>query len=260
MDAVNKTLYIPLFGKAYVSRRGIILADKKAEEIWDREGFALHGKAASKWLAYYLGMRSGVFDQWVSKMMGEMPRAAVLHLGCGMDSRVLRVGDEDCPWYDVDFPQVIQERKRYYEEQKNYRMIGSDIRQQDWLEEIAGKEAIVVMEGISMYLSREELEAVFRGLSARFEQVCVLMDVYSGFAARMSRYKNPINQVGVTEVFGVDDPETLAKNTGFVFHAEHEMTPDDLIGQLRKGEQMIFRKLYAGKTAKKLYRMYEFRK
>ena len=29
MNNVNKTLYIPLYGKAYVSRKGIILNDKK---------------------------------------------------------------------------------------------------------------------------------------------------------------------------------------------------------------------------------------
>ena len=38
MDSVNRTLYIPLFGKAYVSRRGLFLSDRKAEEIWDAEG------------------------------------------------------------------------------------------------------------------------------------------------------------------------------------------------------------------------------
>ena len=37
MNNVNKTLYIPLYGKAYVSKKGIILNDKKAEEIWSSE-------------------------------------------------------------------------------------------------------------------------------------------------------------------------------------------------------------------------------
>ena len=39
MDAVNKTLYIPLYGKSYVSKKGIILKDKKAEEIWEKAVF-----------------------------------------------------------------------------------------------------------------------------------------------------------------------------------------------------------------------------
>lgn len=48
MNGVNKTLYIPLYGKAYVSKKGIISEDKKAEEIWDKEGFELKGKSRSK--------------------------------------------------------------------------------------------------------------------------------------------------------------------------------------------------------------------
>ena len=62
MDSTNKTLYIPLYGKAMVSAKGIILDDKKAEEIWKKEAFPLKGKAKSKWLAYYMSMRGKVFD------------------------------------------------------------------------------------------------------------------------------------------------------------------------------------------------------
>ena len=62
MNNVNKTLYIPLYGKSLVSKKGILLHDPKAEAIWEAEGFALKGKARSKWLAYYMGMRSAVFD------------------------------------------------------------------------------------------------------------------------------------------------------------------------------------------------------
>ena len=58
MNNVNKTLYIPLYGKSYVSKKGILLHDPKAEEIWAAEGFKIRGKSASKWLAYYMGMRS----------------------------------------------------------------------------------------------------------------------------------------------------------------------------------------------------------
>lgn len=33
MNSINKTLYIPLYGKAAVSKKGIILHDPKAELI-----------------------------------------------------------------------------------------------------------------------------------------------------------------------------------------------------------------------------------
>lgn len=96
MDNVNKTLYIPLYGKAYVSCRGLFLRDEKAEEIWQAEGFVLKGKAKSKWLAYNMGMRAAVFDRWTEEMLRKHPESVVLHLGCGMDSRCCRVDSGFC--------------------------------------------------------------------------------------------------------------------------------------------------------------------
>ena len=69
MNSVNKTLYIPLYGKSYVSKKGLFLDDKKAEEIWETEGFSLNGKSKSKWLAYYMGVRSAVFDEWLKQQI-----------------------------------------------------------------------------------------------------------------------------------------------------------------------------------------------
>ena len=128
MNSVNKTLYIPLYGKSYVSKNGLFLDDKKAEEIWEAEGFSLKGKSKSKWLAYYMGIRSAVFDEWLKGQMADAPDAVVIHIGCGMDSRVIRVGAENHKWYDVDFSEVIEERKLYYAEADNYKMLAGDVR------------------------------------------------------------------------------------------------------------------------------------
>ena len=78
MNNVNKTLYIPLYGKAYVSKKGLFLDDKKAEEIWKAEGFSLKGKSKSKWLAYFMAMRSKVFDNWVLSKVKEHPDSIIL--------------------------------------------------------------------------------------------------------------------------------------------------------------------------------------
>ena len=136
MNGVNKTLYIPLYGKAYVSKKGIILNDKTAEQIWEKEGFELKGKSKSKWLAYYMGMRSTVFDKWLKEQMDADKEAIILHIGCGMDSRIHRVGTNGHAWYDVDFPDVIQERKLYYQEDEVYHMIESDARENAWIQTI----------------------------------------------------------------------------------------------------------------------------
>ncbi len=112
MNNVNKTLYIPLYGKSYVSKKGLFLHDTQAQEIWEAEQFPLKGKSKSKYLAYYMGIRSAVFDAWVKQQMVRADDAVVIHIGCGMDRRVLRVGESCHIRYDVDFPEVIKERKR----------------------------------------------------------------------------------------------------------------------------------------------------
>ena len=259
MNGVNKTLYIPLYGKSYVSKRGIILDDKKAEEIWASEGFLLKGKSKSKWLAYYMGIRAAVFDEWVRQQIVNDPTAVVLHLGCGMDSRVLRVNAVDHKWYDIDFSKVIQERKRYYRESTSYQMIAADIRDCSWLDRIPERgRGIVVMEGVSMYLTSNELQALTASLCAHFGQVSLLMDCYTVFGAKMSKIKNPIQDVGVTQVFSMDDPKLL-QHGKLTYVKDHSMTPQKYVDALTGVEKHIFRKLYAGNISKKLYRLYEFR-
>ena len=259
MNNVNKTLYIPLYGKAYVSKKGIILTDKKAEEIWAAEGFSLKGKSKSKWLAYYMGMRSAVFDNWLKAQMECDESAIVIHVGCGMDSRVLRVGTMGQAWYDVDFREVIEERRRYYRENEAYRMIASDARKMEWLEALPENvNAIVVMEGVSMYMQLEELQALLKDVCIHFKQTKVLMDCYTTFAAKASKYKNPINDVGVTMVYGLDEPRLLEDGTGLHFVKEHEMTPGVLVNELAGMEKAIFKRVFGGAVSKKMYCLYEY--
>ena len=260
MNSVNKTLYIPLYGKSYVSKKKLFLDDKKAEEIWKAEGFSLKGKSKSKWLAYYMGIRSAVFDAWLKRQMTELQDAVIIHIGCGMDSRVIRVGTDGHKWYDVDFPEVIEERKRYYSEAENYQMIAGDARDCRWLTMIKeSHSAIVVMEGVSMYLTVEEMQSLTNSLFSHFENIALLEDCYTSFAAKISKYRNPINDVGVTEVYGIDDPRDY-QSEQIAFIKELPMTPQKYIDELRGFERFVFTRLYAGAFSKKLYRLFEYKK
>jgi len=115
------------------------------------------------------------------------------------------------------------------------------------------------MEGVSMYLRLEELKHLLEDIRNHFCHVNILMDCYTVFAAKASKYKNPIHDVGVTLVHGIDNPKLLENNTGVSFVREHEMTPDTLINELKGMEKSIFKKVFAGRIAKKMYRLYEYR-
>ncbi len=260
MDSVNKTLYIPLYGKSLVSNMGIILKDETAEYICSKENIKVGRRSRNKFLAYFMAMRAKVFDRYLSeKISSEKGEICVLHLGCGLDSRNIRVESCGISWYDVDLPEVITERKKYFTENDNYKMIPSDIRDKRFLDEIQDKDtAVVLMEGICMYIREDELKSVINNITEKFPRVHILADFYSVKAAKLSKYKNPVNEVGVTTLYGMDDPSEPENGTNVKFVREHDMTPPEMIGELPAIDRFIFRNLYAGKFAKGLYRIFEY--
>ena len=258
MNEVNKTLFIPLYGKAQVSRKNIILFDKRAEEIWDKEGFSVTGKAKSKWLAYYMAMRARVFDDWTESMLKQYPDSLVLHIGCGLDSRCLRVKEKYSKWIDADLSDVILHRKNYFEETEDYHMISCDATKSEDIRNLPDSNSvIVILEGISMYLTNKDLKTLFHNLQKKYFEIHLLMDVYSEVAAKMSKYKNPVNEVGVTELYGIDNIEKLIDGTGLKVKQEYSFTPDRIVNELQGFDRIFFKILFTGKITRKIYRLYE---
>lgn len=260
MNEVNKTLYIPLYGKSFVSKKGIILHDAKAEEIWDKEGFELKGRSRSKWLAYNMAMRARVFDDWTDRMLVNNPDAVVLHIGCGLDSRCLRVKQPYNFWYDCDFSDVLEVRRRYYQESSSYHMMELDAADTEKIKALPeGNTVIVVLEGISMYLTNGQLRALIEAIRQKYLYVHVLLDVYTEYGAKASERKNPINDVGVIRVYGVDDIDGICEGTGVMKTAEHSFTPAHLIEELKPSERGFFKLLFTGKTYGRIYRLFELK-
>ena len=240
MNEVNKTLFIPLYGKAQVSQKGLILRDQKAEEIWGKEGFAIAGKAKSRWLAYFMAMRARIFDDWANRMLA------------------LRVKEPYREWIDADFPEVIRQRSRYFAPTERYRMMGLDASKVEELQKLPQSPcAIVLLEGISMYLTAGQLHALLAFLHQRYPAVYLLMDCYTEWAARASKYKNPVNEVGVTTLYGIDDLPSLAAGTGIRVEAEHSLVPAHLVDELSGWERAFFRAVFREKWVRRLYRLYE---
>ena len=258
MNEVNKTLYIPLYGKSLVSRQKIILNDPTAEKIWEAEKFRVRGKSASKWLAYNMAMRARVFDDWTDAMLEQNKDAVVLHIGCGLDSRCKRVRQQYTNWVDCDLPEVISVRKKYYQETDNYHMAGLNAAAQEQVRTLPESDsAIVILEGISMYLTNEELHGLLATLRTMYDDLHILVDIYTQFGAKASKYKNPINEVGVTKVYGIDDMEGLIADLDIRLKAEHSFTPERLVNELRGSERLFFRLMFTGRTYGKIYRLFE---
>ena len=260
MNEVNKTLYIPLYGKSKVSQQGIILNDPSAERIWTEEAFPIRGKSRSKWLAYNMAMRARVFDDWTDSMLQRSRDALVLHIGCGLDSRHMRVKTPCSEWVDCDLPDVIEIRKKYFRENETYHMMALDASRPEQIELLPDcNTAIVVLEGLSMYLTNSQVRGLLQALDKKYRELHILMDVYTEFGVNASKYKNPVNDVGVTKLYGIDAIGSIIDGLRIRFVKEHSFTPAALVKELTPIERMFFKLLFTGKLYRKIYRMYELK-
>ena len=83
------------------------------------------------------------------------------------------------------------------------------------------------------------------------------MDVYTEFAAKASKYKNPVNDVGVTSLWGINNIQDVLSNTEIKFIKEHSFTPSKLVDELKPFDRVLFKMMFTGSVYRKLYRLLE---
>lgn len=258
MNEVNNTLFIPLYAKAKASKKGIFLNDLITEQIWEQEKVPISRMGKSKWLAYNMAMRASIFDDWTNKMLATYRDAVVLHIGSGLDNRYGRVRVPCSNWFDCDFTEVLELRKRYFIETDTYHLMPVDVTKTDEIEKLPNAErGIVIMEGISMYLSDEQLCNFFSALEKKYRELHILTDFYTSFGVEVSKHKNPVKDMGVRSIFGRDSFEKILSGTELEVKQEYTLTPNHLVKELRGLERLFFRFLFVNRLYRKIYRLYE---
>src|SRR5512138_3381705 len=113
---VQKTLLITLYAKAIDNRsKNPILYDAKADELVRRIDYDFT-KLNSWGNDNLIVVRAKQYDDWIQEFIKGNPSSVVLNLGCGLDTRVMRINPAPTiRWFDIDFPDVIQLRKNFYE-------------------------------------------------------------------------------------------------------------------------------------------------
>ena len=184
----RETYLSTLYGKALDSRaEHPILGDTFADEVVRRIDFDFEKLNLPQGGAITLPMRAKHLDGWAREFLAAHPESTVLHLGCGLDSRVFRI---DPPatvrWYDVDLPDVIELRRRLYPERHDYQMIASSVTDLHWLDGIPGdRPVLVVAEGLVEYLPEWEAVALFNRITEQFPSGQLIFDAYSRLTVGM---------------------------------------------------------------------------
>lgn len=255
----SKTLFIPLYGKALMSKNNLFIRDLKAEEIVKDVNFDFDSLKQSKWLSMYMAVRARVIDDICNGYIKKYKDVVVIQLGCGLDSRNIRISQDYDMWYDIDFENVISIRSKFYKDNDKYKMIGRSVTDLSWLEEVSTKKEniLVIAEGLTMYLEECELKSLIDGLYSKFGDVTIVFDAYSKKTVKASKYKNPVNKMSVTIKWGMNDIDDFLK-----LHNKLVFIDDYLIrykeDNLKCVTKFVFENLYCGKIAESYYKIYKY--
>ncbi|KAI1327089.1 polyketide synthesis O-methyltransferase [Xylariaceae sp. FL0255] len=221
LSGVTETLLIPLLGRATdAARQESILGDVYAGRVLEQleYDFAKLPMPLSHSLA--VAMRTRFYDRWTVSFLDRHPRATVIHLACGLDSRNQRVSwsNPDVRWIDVDLPEVVALRRQVLPtslpDGQDYRLLGADVTSDGWLQEVPrDRPVLVIMEGLVSYLKEEQGKKLLGQLADTFEEgelhfECMTASI---MAATNKRENDAVSKTGTKFQWAVDDPKDLEK-------------------------------------------------
>ncbi|WP_405061408.1 class I SAM-dependent methyltransferase [Kribbella sp. NBC_01505] len=242
----KETMLGTLYGRALDARRADpILGDTAADEAVRRIDYDFSRLGLGQDGATSVAIRALTIDNLAKAWLVDHPDACVLHLGCGMDTRVSRLDPPPTvAWYDVDYPEVIALRERLYPARPSYTMIGSSVTDFDWLDQVpADRPTLVVAEGLTMYLMPEAGGELVRRLAERFPSGRLVCDIFSNFGVKAQAINLVVRRTNAKLHWGIDDPRELERYGLRLVSSLDAMqwASPDVIARLPLGARLAFR-------------------
>jgi methyltransferase (TIGR00027 family) len=214
----KETMLMTLSGRAIQSQwKDPILRDPWAEEAMRHIDYDLSKQltGVASWSMWkdigptIIATRAATFDLLTNRFLADHPEATVLHVGCGMDSRVFRVDPPaTVQWFDVDYPDVIDLRRQLFPERGAYHLIGARLDDLRWLDEVPrDRPGLFIAEGVLHYLSETEVKALLNAVVAHFPGGQMIFDICNPFIVK--RAGSNVGGTGATYKWGLDDPQDI---------------------------------------------------
>jgi methyltransferase (TIGR00027 family) len=257
----KETMLMTLSGRAIQSQwKKPILRDPWAEEAMRHIDYDLSKQltGVASWSIWkdigptVIATRAATFDLLTTRFLADHPDATVLHVGCGMDSRVFRIDPPaGVQWFDVDYPDVIALRRQLFPESRTsapsaaaqvrvaspqrgdresaYHLIGAQLDDLRWMDDVPrDRPGLFIAEGVLHYLSETEVKALLNAVVAHFPGGQMIFDICNSFIVK--RAGSNVGGTGATYKWGLDDPQDIK-----------QLEPKlELIKEFKPSEQVAF--------------------
>jgi O-methyltransferase involved in polyketide biosynthesis len=189
LSGVSETLLLTVYHRAMETQHpDALIQDEKAVELVAAMGHDfdfIRQIPMSEVNRVVPVLRNREFDRYAQDFLTRHPGGVVVHIGCGLDARFERVDNGQVEWYDLDFPEVVELRRKYLgDEGERYHMLGCSALDNAWLGTVSvhrQRPFLFLAEGVFMYFEAGQVKSLVLTLRDRFPGAELVFDSHSPF-------------------------------------------------------------------------------
>ena len=192
-NTVQETLIIPLYARKVCSALyPNLYRDETAVRLIDEIDYDFsEAEKKSRSLMQRFGslevaMRQNDLAFEVRDYLKGYPNAAVVNLGCGLDSTGRNYDNGSCKMYNLDFPEVIAVRNKLLPVGEREENIPCDLNDTEWFTRIdTSGGAVFFASGVFYYFLTEQVKALVQRMADSFPGGVLVFDAANRTAVKM---------------------------------------------------------------------------
>lgn len=135
LGPVQETLLIPVYARALeTARPRPLFRDAMSTEMVRRIDYDLSRFDQATNVIRDVVVRTDLLDERVAAFIAGNPFGQVINLGAGLDTRLSRLDNSSIHWVDLDIPDAIELRAKFFASGERKRMIPQSMFEPDWFE------------------------------------------------------------------------------------------------------------------------------
>jgi len=208
-NTVQKTLIVPLYGRKMCSEKfPELYMDVFAKELCERIDYDFTDlEKKNNSFLYEFGSLEAAMRQldimWeIKEYLKKYPEATVVNLGCGLDETGKACDNGLCSIVNIDFPDIIEIRKKLIAEQNREKNIACDLKDYTWMKEIDDSKGVIFFAaGVFHYFKMDEVKALVLELAKRYTGGCLVFDSVGKLGLKLMMSKT-LKNMGIKDVDG----------------------------------------------------------
>ncbi|MBW4686069.1 MAG: class I SAM-dependent methyltransferase [Komarekiella atlantica HA4396-MV6] len=207
LGTIQETLLITLWARAFeMNQLDPILIDSKATDILAKIDYDFNKFSHEKSSQTIICLRNKAFDEIAKQFLQTHSQTSILEIGTGLNNRFERLDNGKLHWFDLDLPDTMAVRRRFFHESDRHRFISASVLDTEWIDEVkslSNEPMLFIAEGVLLYFSEQQVKNLFKTLAERFPGSWILFDATSPFLIRIRRRFDAVKYTNAQFQWGI---------------------------------------------------------